>query len=110
MRRRKIQFVNGKKTPHSLTTIMQLPRNAKLLRKLMMYYTFKLSGRDDSQKENDSFKNLYEDAMKMLSIKDEMIWELLQERDAMRKESDAMMKELHDVSQASASELQEWAR
>lgn len=52
----------------------------------------------------------YENAVTMLKVKDQVIWELVQERDALRKRNADIESDVKELSKVSTEEMQEWAK
>ena len=63
----------------------------------------------ESSSTTISFRK-YENAVTMLKVKDQVIWELVQERDALRKRNAKVESEVKQLSQISTEEMQEWAK
>ncbi|KAF0697083.1 Aste57867_12190 [Aphanomyces stellatus] len=57
---------------------------------------------------NVAFKS--DEREKLLKVKDQMIWGLLQERNELRRQRDAMDAQLRHVTELSAQEMRKWAK
>ncbi|CAK4723690.1 unnamed protein product [Aphanomyces euteiches] len=57
-----------------------------------------------------SSKASYDERDRLLKVKDQMIWGLLQERNELRRQRDAIDAELRHVSELSAQEMRKWAK
>ncbi|EQC41068.1 hypothetical protein SDRG_02122 [Saprolegnia diclina VS20] len=51
-----------------------------------------------------------DETTKLLRVKDQMIWDLLQERKELRHQRDALEHQLRDVTELSAQEMRKWAK
>ncbi|KAG9412635.1 hypothetical protein AC1031_015547 [Aphanomyces cochlioides] len=55
-------------------------------------------------------KASFDERDRLLKVKDQMIWGLLQERNELRRQRDAIDAELRHVSELSAQEMRKWAK
>ena len=52
----------------------------------------------------------HEEALRALDVKEQMLWTLLQEKEAAEKQRRQTLKEIEEFSRSSTRELNEWVR